>query len=316
MKATLVGGEAHHAACGDLAGGRRGEGEQEENRRESRPSEARPAFLSQADPGRSPAGPLPFVVNLLSVLKLGRFRGHMYLIMLVDDCPKSKIRVGAVWLSHKAGYGIAIRPRDSGAAPSRAPPGSGSTPPPATRPSSAGPTAPPPRTPRPAPTAARASRCTRRTRVTPARKERVGPGEPQQTRSAPQGVDPRPEFREVDRLDRRHPRLERVIGEGPRHRRRHRHREQLDGAQPPRVGRRHPDRRRALPHRRQASPRAPAARAATTPAYPAQRALGRSGCLYKCYYAITIPKQQFSSKDGEGSRGNPQRAPPVGLRPP
>ena len=46
--------------------------------------------------------------------------------------------------------------------------GSGSTRPPATRPSTAGPPAPPPRTPRPAPTAARAR--ARRTHVTPARR--------------------------------------------------------------------------------------------------------------------------------------------------
>ena len=74
-------------------------GEQEENRRDRGPSEARANSLSQADPGRSPTGPLPFGVNLLSVLKLGRFLGRMPFDMLVDGCPKSKIRVGVVRLS-------------------------------------------------------------------------------------------------------------------------------------------------------------------------------------------------------------------------
>ena len=55
----------------------------------------------------------------------------------------------------------------------------------------------------------------------PRPQDRVRPGEPPETRSCPQSVDPRPELREVNRLDRRHPRLERVIGERPRHRRRH-----------------------------------------------------------------------------------------------
>ena len=69
------------------------------------------AFLSRADPGRSPAGPGPVWVNPLTVLKLGRFPGDMYLDMLVNVRSKSKIRVGAVRLSHKAGYGMACQAR-------------------------------------------------------------------------------------------------------------------------------------------------------------------------------------------------------------
>ena len=52
------------------------------------------AFLSGADPGRSPAGPPPFGVNLLSVLKLGRFLDRMSFDMLVNDGSKSKIGDG------------------------------------------------------------------------------------------------------------------------------------------------------------------------------------------------------------------------------
>ncbi len=73
------------------------------------------AFLSRADPGRSLAGPGPVWVNPLTVLNLGRFPGDMSLDMLVNVCSKSKIRVGAVRLSHKGSYGIscqaAILPR-------------------------------------------------------------------------------------------------------------------------------------------------------------------------------------------------------------
>ncbi len=45
----------------------------------SEPSEDPAAFLSGADPGRSPAGPLPIGVNPLVGLKLGRFLGLMSL---------------------------------------------------------------------------------------------------------------------------------------------------------------------------------------------------------------------------------------------
>ena len=65
-------------------------------------------FPFGADPGRTPAGPLPFWVNLLSVLNLGRFLGDMSLDMLVNVCSKIKIRVGADRLSHKGSYGIAL----------------------------------------------------------------------------------------------------------------------------------------------------------------------------------------------------------------
>ena len=42
------------------------------------------AFAFGADPGGTPPAPPPFGVNLLSVLKLGRFPAHMYFDMLVN----------------------------------------------------------------------------------------------------------------------------------------------------------------------------------------------------------------------------------------
>ena len=64
------------------------------------------AFPFGADPGGTPPAPPPFGVNPLSVLKLGRFPAHMSFDMLVDDCPKCKIRGGGWSVSHKGGYGI------------------------------------------------------------------------------------------------------------------------------------------------------------------------------------------------------------------
>ena len=56
----------------------------------------------ETDPGPSPVGSPRFGVNLLAVLKLGRFLQHMSFDMLMNDGSKSKIRVGAVRLSHNA----------------------------------------------------------------------------------------------------------------------------------------------------------------------------------------------------------------------
>ena len=48
------------------------------------------SFPFGADPGRAPAGPPPFGVNPLTVLKLGRFLGLMSFDMLVDDLSKNQ----------------------------------------------------------------------------------------------------------------------------------------------------------------------------------------------------------------------------------